>query len=104
MIEKYIISKDEKYYRAFTDLIELNGYLICVFSEMNKDTKESNICFSKSLDNGITWTDRTIFQTKFDDNGRWDCSRLSKLKEKNSLLKKVLAALIVIIGIILIKI
>ena len=81
MIEKYIISKDEKYYRAFTDLIEVNGKLICVFSEMNKDTKESNICFSESNDNGINWSGRIIFQKKFDNNGRWDCSRLSKLKD-----------------------
>ena len=46
MIDKYVISKDEKYYRAFTDLIKIDNRLICVFSEMNKDTKESNICFS----------------------------------------------------------
>ena len=78
MIEKYIISKDDKYYRAFTDLIKIDNRLICVFSEMNKDTKESNICYSESLDNGITWSDRVIFQTKFDDNGRWDSTRLSK--------------------------
>ena len=81
MFDKYVISKDEKYYRAFTDLIEVNGKLICVFSEMNKDTKESNICFSESLDNGINWSNRIVFQSKFDDNGRWDCSRLSKLKD-----------------------
>ena len=46
---------------------------------MNKDTKESNksnICFSESVDNGINWSNRTIFQSKLDDNGRWDCSRL----------------------------
>ena len=81
MIEKYIISKDDKYYRAFTDLIKIDNRLICVFSEMNKDTKESNICYSESLDNGITWGDRVIFQTKFDDNGRWDSTRLSKLND-----------------------
>ena len=40
MIDKYTISKNEKYYRAFTDLIEINVKLICVFSEMNKDTKK----------------------------------------------------------------
>ena len=45
MIEKYTISKDDKYYRAFTDLIEINGRLICSFSEMNKETKEYNICY-----------------------------------------------------------
>ena len=81
MIDKYVISKDEKYYRAFTDLIKIDNRLICVFSEMNKDTKESNICFSESNDNGISWSDRKIFQSKFDDNGRWDCSRLTKLKD-----------------------
>ena len=79
MIEKYIISKDEKYYRAFTDLIESNGKLICVFSEMNNETKESNICFSQSVDNGINWSDRKVFQTKFGDNGRWDCSYICLL-------------------------
>ena len=60
MIEKYIISKSDKYYRAFTDLIEINNNLICTFSEMNKETKESNICICKSTDRGKTWNERTI--------------------------------------------
>ena len=81
MINKYVISKDLKYYRAFTDLIKIDDRLICVFSEMNKDTKESNICISESNDCGINWSDRKIFQTKFDDNGRWDSSRLTKLSD-----------------------
>ena len=62
-------------------MIEVNGKLICVFSEMNKDTKESNICITESIDNGINWKERIIFQQKIDDNGRWDSSRLSKLKD-----------------------
>ena len=81
MIDKYTISKDQKYYRAFTDLIDVNGKLICVFSEQNKETKESNICFSESLDNGINWSSRKVFQSKLGDDGRWDCSRLTKLKD-----------------------
>lgn len=80
-IKKYIISKDPKYYRAFTDLIKIENKLICIFSEMNEETKESNICICESYDNGITWTDRKIIQTKFDDKGRWDCSRLTQMKD-----------------------
>lgn len=81
MIKKYSISKDIKYYRAFTDLIEVNGRLICSFAEMNKETKEYNICISESIDRGNTWTERRIIQNKLDDNGRWDCSRISKMKD-----------------------
>ncbi len=62
MIERFSISKDKKYYRAFTDLIEINGRLICSFAEMNKETKEYNICISESTDRGNTWTERRILQ------------------------------------------
>lgn len=81
MIEKFSISKDKKYYRAFTDLIEINGRMICSFTEMNKETKEYNICICESIDKGNIWTERKILQKKLDDNGRWDCSRISKMKD-----------------------
>lgn len=83
MIEKYTISKDDKYYRAFTDLIEINGRLICSFSEMNKETKEYNICYCESYDKGESWSERKIIQSKLSDCGRWDCPRLCKIKDGN---------------------
>ena len=43
---KYTISKDKKYYRAFTDLIEIN-----------KETDEYNICYCESHDNGESWSE-----------------------------------------------
>ena len=57
MIEKYTISKDDKYYRAFTDLIEINGRLICSFAEMNKEIEEYNTCYCESYDKGKSWSD-----------------------------------------------
>ena len=57
MIEKYTISKDDKYYRAFTDLIEINGKLICSFAEMNKEIEEYNICYCESYDKGKSWSE-----------------------------------------------
>lgn len=86
MITKYTISKDDKYYRAFTDLIRVNDRLICSFSEMNKEAKEFNICISESIDEGKNWSERKIIQEKIDDNGRWDCSRLCKLKDGSIIL------------------
>lgn len=86
MIKKYSISRDDKYYRAFTDLISINNKLICSFSEMNKETKECNICICESIDFGETWSERRIIQEKLDDNGRWDCSRLCKLKDGSIIL------------------
>lgn len=86
MIDKFIISKDNKYYRAFTDLININNRLICSFSEMNKETKEFNVCICESNDFGKTWSERKILQKKIDDNGRWDCSRLCKLKDESIIL------------------
>lgn len=86
MIEKYTISKDENYYRAFTDLIDINNKLICIFTEMNKETKECNICICESYDRGSTWTERKILQPKFSDDGRWDCSRLCKMRDGNVIL------------------
>lgn len=83
MIDKFIISKDNKYYRAFTDLININNRLICSFNEMNKETKEFNICICESTDFGKSWSERKILQEKLDDNGRWDSSRLCKLKDGN---------------------
>ena len=86
MIEKYIISKDNNYYRAFTDLIEINGRLICTFVEMNKETEEYNICYCESHDNGKSWSERKILQSKLDKPGRWDCPRLCKMKDGNIIL------------------
>ena len=83
MINKYDISKDSKYYRAFTDLILINDKLFCVFSEMNKETKENNICLTISNDRGKTWTNRKIIATKIDEMGRWDCARLCKMNDGN---------------------
>lgn len=85
-MNKYTISKDKNYYRAFTDLLIIDNKLICSFSEMNNETKEYNICYAESIDNGHTWSERKIIQQKIDDNGRWDCSRLCKLKNGNILL------------------
>ena len=62
MIEKYTISKDDKYYRAFTDLINIDDKMICSFSEMNKETEEFNICICESLDRGLSWSERKIIQ------------------------------------------
>ena len=83
MIEKYTISKDDKYYRAFTDLIDINDRLICSFAEMNKETKEYNICYCESYDKGESWSGRKIIQSKLSDRGRWDCPRLCKIKDGN---------------------
>lgn len=81
MIEKHIISKDDKCHRAFTDLIEVNGKLICSFAELNKEVGEYNICICESYDKGNTWSERKIIQSKIDDAGRWDCPRLCKMKD-----------------------
>ena len=43
---KYCISKDKNYYRAFPDLL-LDKNLICIFSEMNEETKEYNYARKK---------------------------------------------------------
>ena len=48
MITKYNISKDNKLYRAFPDLILKDNKLICVFVEMNKEDNISNICKNNS--------------------------------------------------------
>lgn len=86
MIEKYTISKDDKYYRAFTDLLSIKDRLICSFTEINKETKESNICISESYDGGITWSERKILQSKLSGNGRWDCPRLCKMLDGSVIL------------------
>lgn len=86
MIKKYMISKDKKYYRAFTDLMLLNDILYCTFCEMNKETNESNICISVSKDRGKTWSDRKIISHKLSDEGRWDGTKLCKLENKIILL------------------
>lgn len=83
MINKYSISKDDKYYRAFPDLILVNDTLICVFSEMCDEENVYNICITKSLDRGKTWSDRKILVSKLDDNGRWDAPRINKMKDGN---------------------
>ena len=75
------ISKNGKYYRAFTDLIEVNVKLICVFSEMNKDSKKSNIFFGKSVDNSIYVTAHIV-----DDNPVAQI-RGYKFKEKDLIIK-----------------
>lgn len=62
MIDKYVVSKSDKYYRVFTDLIDLDNKLICSFSEMNDETKEYNICISVSEDRGMSWSERKIIQ------------------------------------------
>ena len=80
MIKKYSISKDNKIYRAFPDLILVDNKLICAFIEMDKTDKIFNICITTSNDRGITWNDRKIIKSKIDDNGRWDAPRINKMK------------------------
>lgn len=80
MINKYNISRDGKFYRAFPDLILVNNRLICVFVEMEKEDKIFNICVTSSCDRGITWSERKIIKEKIDDNGRWDAPRINKMK------------------------
>ena len=80
MIKKYSISKDDKLYRAFPDLILVDNKLICVFVEMDKIDKIFNICITISNDRGITWSNRKVIKSKIDDNGRWDAPRINKMK------------------------
>ena len=80
MITKYSISKDNKIYRAFPDLILSDNKLICVFVEMEKNDKIFNICITYSIDRGITWSERKIIKSKIDDNGKWDAPRINKMK------------------------
>ena len=79
MICKYNISKDEKLYRAFPDLILVDNKLICVFAEMSKEDHISNICLTTSIDRGITWSNRKVIKTKLDNNGKWDAPRINKM-------------------------
>lgn len=79
MICKYNISKDEKLYRAFPDLILVDNKLICVFAEMSKEDYISNICLTTSFDRGITWSNRKVIKTKLDNNGKWDAPRINKM-------------------------
>lgn len=83
MIKKHSISKDEKLYRAFPDLILVDNKLICVFVEMDMVDKIFNICITTSDDKGITWSDRKVIKTKLDDNGRWDAPRINKMKNED---------------------
>ena len=81
MINKYNISRSNEYYRAFPDVILLENKMVCIFSEMNSKKNEHNISFCESFDKGITWSEKKLFATKIDDNGRWDCPRLCKMKD-----------------------
>lgn len=78
-MNKYIISKDDKKYRAFPDLLLINDKLICIFAEMNDEKKEYNLCYSISEDRGQTWSETKIFAPKLDDNGRWDAPRICNI-------------------------
>ena len=80
MINKYSISKDDKMYRAFPDLILIDNKLVCVFIEMDKINKIFNICITYSVDRGKTWSERKIIRSKIDDNGKWDAPRINKMK------------------------
>jgi len=83
MITKYNISKDNKLYRAFPDLILKDNKLICVFIEMNREDNISNICITTSIDKGKTWTERKIIKSKIDNNGRWDAPRINIMKNND---------------------
>lgn len=81
MITKYEISKDEKCARAFPDLILLEDKMICTFAEINHEDKEYNVSYCFSYDRGKSWSERKILAAKVDDNGRWDCPRICKMKD-----------------------
>lgn len=83
MIKKYSVSKQNHVYKAFPDLLLVDGKLICVFAEMDDDNKLYNIVYTVSKDKGVTWENEKIIASKIDDKGRWDCPRICMLKDNS---------------------
>ena len=81
-ISKFSVSRDEKYYEAWPDLIQTkSGKLICVFTECEHHLcrNDSRIVIKESFDRGRTWSEKKALTDRGTAKNYFNCARISRL-------------------------
>lgn len=84
MIEKFIVSRDDKVYQAWPDMAaDADGSLVCVFTECvhHSDRTGSRLMTTISRDGGETWSKKRPLTEKTDGASFWNNARISLLED-----------------------
>lgn len=85
MLNKYIVSRDDRVYEAFPALeMTVNEHLICVFLECvtHGDRSRTRIVYMKSTDRGRTWGEKRCLTESFSDSAEFDdCPSIKRLRD-----------------------
>ncbi len=82
--QKFVVSRDESVYEAWTDLIKTeSGKLICVFTECehHRDRNNSRIVYVESNDRGRHWSEKKYLTEKGTAEEFFNNARISKLPD-----------------------
>jgi len=84
MVQKHIISRDDRYYHAFPDVaLTPSGRLVCVISECTHhgDRSYTRIALRDSVDRGRTWSEKRYLTGGTEGLPYWNCPRISTLRD-----------------------
>lgn len=84
MIQKYSVSRDDRIYHAWPDLVMTSsGKLICVFTECvhHRDRHDSRVVYCQSLDRGRTWSEKKALTPKTQPDDHYNNPRIRRLND-----------------------
>ena len=84
MIQKFTISRDDRYYHAFPDVaLTPSGRLVCVISECTHhgDRSYTRVAVRDSGDRGRTWSTKRYISAPTSGKPFWNCPRITMLRD-----------------------
>ncbi|HPS34545.1 MAG TPA: sialidase family protein [Oscillospiraceae bacterium] len=81
-MQKFTVSRDDRYYQAFPDAVLFKDTLYCVFTRTTHhgDRTDSRIMLTKSADRGRSWSEPKVLLGESDHevkSGFFNCARIS---------------------------
>lgn len=86
-MQKFTVSRDDRYYQAFPDVVLFKNTLYCVFTRTTHhgDRTDSRIMLTTSVDRGRSWSTPKVLLGESDhaiQDGYYNCARISIVNDQ----------------------